>query len=245
MSESAMMQLHLFKQKVDLAKIGLLSGVHPVINDTELRVLRDNMAQYGVAHALMVKGIGTGIEASLVVRPVIPSEDLRDGTTPSGNTGTGSGSGGDSQIISADWRQPAAPGTEYTSASNADNGSEGNAIQVYGTSKNSKNDQRIILFYGLRYVGGGNFRTSAIARSNMIIFKRGTVKTIDKWQIQGINSSKDGYIAAMTPVMYKINDIASIWFVPNSSDLSGFGNKFDKFELLGIVVEAIGLIVMG
>lgn len=239
MSESAMMQLHLFKQKVDLAKVGLLSGVHPVINETELRVLRDNMAQYGVAHALMVKGIGTGIEASLVVRPLIPSEDLRNG---GGGTG---GAQADSQITSTEWRQPPDSG-EYTNGTgNLDNGSEANAVQIYVTSKSSKNDQRIVLFYGLKYVGGGNFRTTAIARSTMIIFKRGTVKTIDKWHIQGINTSKEGYLAAMTPVMYKINDLASIWFVPNQSDIGGAGNKFDKFEMLGIVVEAIGLTVMG
>lgn len=227
MSESAMMQLHLFKQKVDLSKVGLLSGVHPVINETELRVLRDNMAQYGVAHALMVKGIGTGIEASLVVRPIIPSEDLLkgDGTTA---------------IASTEWRQPADSG-EYAAAT----GIESTAEPIYSTGKNSKNDQRIILFYGLKYVGGGNFRTTAVARSTMIIFKRGNVKTIDKWHIQGINSAENGFLAAMTPVMYKINDTAKIEFVPNASDPTGAGNKFDKFEMLGIVVEAIGLTVMG
>src|SRR3982750_372208 len=232
MSESAMMQLHLFKQKVDLAKVGLLSGVHPVINETELRVLRDNMAQYGVAHALMVKGIGTGIEASLVVRPIIPSEDLLKGTA-----GTA--------ITSTEWRQPADSGELTDGTGSLDNGSEANQVQIYGTGKTSKNDQRIILFYGLKYVGGGNFRTTAVARSTMIIFKRGTVKTIDKWHIKAINASKDGYLAAMTPVMYKINDIAAIFFVPNQSDTGGTGNKFDKFEMLGIVVEAIGLTVMG
>ena len=227
MSESAMMQLHIFKQKVDLAKVGLLSGVHPVINETELRVLRDNMAQYGVAHALMVKGIGTGIEASLVVRPIIPSEDLR--ATASGTA-----------ITSTEWRQPADSG-EYGAAT----GAEASAETIYVTSKDSKNDQRIILFYGLKYVGGGNFRTTAVARSTMIIFNRGNVKTIDKWHIQGINSSENGFLAAMTPVMYKINDVALIKFVPNASDPTGAGNKFDKFEMLGIVVEAIGLTVMG
>src|SRR3982750_2504312 len=226
MSESAMMQLHLFKQKVDLAKVGLLSGVHPVINETELRVLRDNMAQYGVAHALMVKGIGTGIEASLVVRPLIPSEDLRNGSGAA--------------ITSTEWRQPADSG-EFATAT----GAEANAENVYSTSKDSKNDQRIVLFYGLKYVGGGNFRTTAVARTTMVIFKRGNVKTIDKWHIQGINTSENGFLAAMTPVMYKINDVANIQMVPNASDPTGAGNKFDKFEFLGIVVEAIGLTVMG
>ncbi len=225
MSESAMMQLHIFKQKVDLAKVGLLSGVHPVINETELRVLRDNMAQYGVAHALMVKGIGTGIEASLVVRPLIPSEDLLDGA---GST-----------FASTEWRQPVTG--EYSTQT----GSEADAAPIYSTGKNSKNDQRIVLFYGLKYVGGGNFRTTAVARSTMVIFKRGNVKTIDKWHIQGINSSENGFLAAMTPVMYKINDIANIQMVPNLSDPTGANNKFDKFEFLGIVVEAIGLTVMG
>jgi hypothetical protein len=227
MSESAMMQLHLFKQKVDLSKVGLLSGVHPVINETELRVLRDNMAQYGVAHALMVKGIGTGIEASLVVRPVIPSEDLRKGST-----GTA--------IISTEWRQPADSG-EYATA----DGSEGNQEVIYTTSKDSKNDQRILLFYGAKYVGGGNFRTAACMRSTMIIFYRGTVKTIDKWHTQGLNTAENSYLAAMTPVMYKINDVARIAFVPNASVPTGSGNKFDSLELLGITVEAIGVTVMG
>lgn len=238
MSESALMQLHLFKQKVDLAKIGLLSGVHPVMNDTELKVLRDNMAQYGVAHALMVKGIGTGIEASLVVRPLIPSEDLLDG---GGGT---AGTAVNSAITSTEWRQPVLG--EYTDGTGTkDSGSEVNSVQIYTTGKPSLNDQRVIVFYGVKFIGGGNFRTGPVMKSTMIVWKRGTVKTIDKWHLQCLNASRDGYLAAMTPILYKLNDIASINFIPNKSVAGGNGNKFDVLELMGLVIEAIGLVVMG
>lgn len=238
MSDSAMVQLHIYKERVDLAKIGLLSGVHPVMNDTELKVLRDNMAQYAVAHALMVKGIGTGIEASLVVRPLIPSEDLLDG---GGGT---NGTPPNTNILSTEWRQPVLG--EYTDGTGSkDNGAEINSVQIYTTGKLSLNDQRVIVFYGVRYIGGGNFRTSPVMKSTMIIWKRGTVKTIDKWHLQALNASRDGYLCAMTPILYKLNDIASINFVPNKSVAGGNGNKFDVLEMMGLVVEAIGLVVMG
>ena len=222
MSEDAMIQLHRRKQGVDLGKLGLYSGTHVALTGLDLRTLRDTMAAFAVAQA-QINVIGT-TESGLTVRPIYQNLDLLDGT----NNGA--------TIASTQWRQPPVTGNLTQT--------DGATTQtIYTTDRNSKNDQKILVIFGFRAINIGNTRTQPFLKSTQAHFWRKATKIIDIWDYQQLNSSNESFVAAVTPIMYKKNDLAEIKLVANTDTADG--NKVEGLEVLGIVVEGLGQNVMG
>lgn len=221
MSEDAMIQLHRRKQGVDLGKLGLYSGTHVALTGLDLRTLRDTMAAFAVAQA-QINVIGT-TESGLTVRPIYQNLDLLDANNS------------DATIASTVWRQP------YSSNYTATDGATTQI--VYHTDRNSKNDQKILVIFGFRAVNVGNTRTQPFLKSTQAHFWRKGTKIIDIWDYQQLNSSNESFVAAVTPIMYKKNDLAEIKFVANTDTADA--NKVDGLEVLGLVVEGLGQNVMG
>lgn len=220
MSEDAMIQLHRRKQGVDLGKLGLYSGTHVALTGLDLRTLRDTMAAFAVAQA-QINVIGT-TESGLTVRPIYQNLDL---LTSAG-----------AAIASTVWRQPPTSGN-YTETDGA------TTQTVYLTDRTSKNDQKILVIFGFRAVNIGNTRTQPFLKSTQAHFWRKGTKIIDIWDYQQLNSSNESFVAAVTPIMYKKNDLAEIKIVANEDTADA--NKVDGLEVLGIIVEGLGQNVMG
>ena len=222
MSEDAMIQLHRRKQGVDLGKLGLYSGTHVALTGLDLRTLRDTMAAFAVAQA-QINVIGT-TESGLTVRPIYQNLDLLDGTNSN------------AIIASTQWRQPPVTGNLSQT--------DGATTQtIYTTDRNSKNDQKILVIFGFRAINIGNTRTQPFLKSTQAHFWRKSTKIIDIWDYQQLNSSNESFVAAVTPIMYKKNDLAEIKIVANEDTADA--NKVDGLEVLGIVVEGLGQNVMG
>ena len=222
MSEDAMIQLHRRKQGVDLGKLGLYSGTHVALTGLDLRTLRDTMAAFAVAQA-QINVIGT-TESGLTVRPIYQNLDLLDGTNSN------------AIIASTQWRQPPVTGNLSQT--------DGATTQtIYTTDRNSKNDQKILVIFGFRAINIGNTRTQPFLKSTQAHFWRKSTKIIDIWDYQQLNSSNESFVAAVTPIMYKKNDLAEIKLVANTDTADA--NKVEGLEVLGIVVEGLGQNVMG
>ena len=217
-----MIQLHRRKQGVDLGKLGLYSGTHVALTGLDLRTLRDTMAAFAVAQA-QINVIGT-TESGLTVRPIYQNLDLLDATNSN------------AVIASTQWRQPPVTGNLTQT--------DGATTQaIYTTDRNSKNDQKILVIFGFRAVNIGNTRTQPFLKSTQAHFWRKSTKIIDIWDYQQLNSSNESFVAAVTPIMYKKNDLAEIKLVANTDTADG--NKVEGLEVLGIVVEGLGQNVMG
>lgn len=222
MSEDAMIQLHRRKQGVDLGKLGLYSGTHVALTGLDLRTLRDTMAAFAVAQA-QINVIGT-TESGLTVRPIYQNLDLLDATNSN------------AVIASTQWRQPPVTGN-YSQTDGA------TTQAIYTTDRNSKNDQKILVIFGFRAINIGNTRTQPFLKSTQAHFWRKGTKIIDIWDYQQLNSSNESFVAAVTPIMYKKNDLAEIKIVANTD--AADANKVDGLEVLGIIVEGLGQNVMG
>lgn len=220
MSEDAMIQLHRRKQGVDLGKLGLYSGTHVALTGLDLRTLRDTMAAFAVAQA-QINVIGT-TESGLTVRPIYQNLDL---LTSAG-----------AAIASTQWRQPPNTGN----FANADGYTP---EPIYTTDRTSKNDQKIMVIFGFRAINIGNTRTQPFLKSTQAHFWRKSTKIIDIWDYQQLNSSNESFVAAVTPIMYKKNDLAEIKLIGNTDTADA--NKVEGLELLGIIVEGLGQNVMG
>jgi len=194
------------------------------------------MAASAVAQALL-QGIGGGqTETGLSVRALIVSQDFVDQTAAI-----------EQPIVSNDWFQPpnasgslnansTGAGLSYYGASD---GSDSAVKNLYATSKNSKNDMKIIICYGLRAVGVGNVHSGTIVKSNQWQFWRKGVKLIDRWYVECLNSAPENFVCAITPIMFKKDDFGLISVAPNSS-IPSDPSKYDRLQVLGVCVETIG-----
>ena len=231
MSESQMAILWQKKQTIDLGRVGHLSGLHPSLTSLDLRTLHDTMSAFAVAQALL-QGIGGGqTENALSVRQIVPSFDF---TNPLATTA-------DTAVDTNDWRQPALNSAtdNYANAT----GKEADTESIYFLSKNSKNDQKIVILYGLRAVGVGNQHSGTVTRSLQWQFWRKGVKLIDRWYIEQLNSAPENFVAAVTPIMFKKDDLGEIKVVADTTTADA--NKFDRLQVLGVVAEALGANSMG
>ena len=107
------------------------------------------------------------------------------------------------------WSQPSSgfyAATDLMSASNLG----GKAIYI--TSKNSDNDQKVLIIYGIRLVRVGPARQGHASLASAVTFRRGQVKTIDIWQIEMLDTVPDSVIYGRTPLLYKKSDNARIEF---------------------------------
>ena len=212
------------KQTIDLGRVGHLSGLHPALTSLDMRTLHDTMSAFAVAQG-MLQGIGGGqTESALTVRTLIPSLDLTDAT--------------DTAITSSQWRQPVSG--NYTTATAAD----ADIATIYQTSRTSKNDQKVIIIYGLRAVGVGNTHSATCVKSVQWQFWRKGTKLIDRWYVEQLNSAAENFVAAVTPIMFKKDDLGEIKVVPDALTPVD-ANKFDRLQILGVVTEALGTNSMG
>jgi hypothetical protein len=228
-----MMILWSKKQTIDLGRVGHLSGLHQSLTSLDLRTLHDTMAAFAVAQA-MLQGVGGGqTETGLTVRQIVPNLDLTAGDV----VGTP-----DANILSANWRQPTLVSTVQNYATTTGNDTDN--ISAYTTSKNAKNDQKVIIMYGLRAVGVGNIHSGTVTKSNQWQFWRKGTKLIDRWYIELLNSAPENFVAAITPVMFKKDDVGQVLIFP-SSEIAADANKFDRLQILGVVAESLGVNTMG
>ncbi len=229
MSESQMQILWQKKQTIDLGRVGHLSGLHPSLTSLDLRTLHDTMSAFAVAQA-MLQGIGGGqTETAITVRQLVPSLDLTEGVT-----------GADAAITSSQWRQPVNTATNYTTITGADT----DYVSAYTTSKNAKNDQKVMILYGLRAVGVGNTHSGTVVKSVQWQYWRKGTKLIDRWYIEQLNSAAENFVAAVTPVMFKKDDSGEIRIFPDALTPAD-ANKYDRLQILGVVAESLGVNTMG
>ena len=222
MSE-ARAKLQARKETVNLAAVGLQGGIYSGFTTIDVRALEDAVVRYGVAQALL-DGIAT-TEEGLAVRDILPDKDLRDKNNVA--------------ITKREWRQP------WSGSYN----SEETEVQIYQTNKDTDNNQKIIVLYGVRLggiYGPGRVGTEGSATlgnlaTSSLIFKRASVKTIDIWQIEQLLTTVEGVAFARTPLLFKKNDNARIDAFPKT----GASGSSDSLIFLGKTIEALGNNVTG
>jgi hypothetical protein len=241
MSE-ARLKLQARKDSVDITKIGLQGGVYGGFTTIDVRSLEDAVVRYGVAQALL-DGLAS-TEEGLAVRDILPDLDLR---APD-----------DVVINDRSWAQPSSGFYAVADMMSATN-LGGKAIYI--TSKNSDNDQKVLIIYGIRLVRTGPARQASKLISSAVTFRRGQVKTIDIWQIEMLDTVPDQVIYGRTPLLYKKSDNARIEFNLKSSgyyfgDVSsgqvsatlvsgGVSGSREHLMFLGKIIEKIGDQVTG
>lgn len=206
--------------------------------------MEDAVVRYGVAQALL-DGLST-TEEGLAVRDIFPDIDFRGPSDFAIAT------------LKREWVQPVS-GT-YLSAN------EHSQQEIYNTSKNSNNDQKVLVIYGIRLLRTGPGRTYSTLTASSIVFRRSTVKTIDIWQIEMLDSIPDQVIYGRTPLLFKKGDNMRIDFILKASatfqaiqggTASGVGANMlvqsqasisgtnDYLMFLGKIIEKIGDQVTG
>lgn len=233
------MKLQAKKDSVDITKIGLQGGVYGGFTTIDVRSLEDAVVRYGVAQALL-DGLAS-TEEGLAVRDILPDLDFRLPQDAAALTS-----------LKREWIQPTS-GT-WDVAGNTQN-------EVYSTSKNSNNDQKVIIIYGIRQVNTGPARQHSKLATSSIVFRRAAVKTIDIWQIESLDIVPDQTIYGRTPLLFKKGDNLRIDFVLKrtlgtiltslsgangaASVSIGISGYNDFLMFLGKVVEKIGDNVTG
>jgi hypothetical protein len=170
-------------------------------------------------------------EEGLAVRDILVDKDFQDKNSVA--------------ITNREWRQP------WSGAYNATE----TEVQIYQTNKNTDNFLKVMIIYGVRATQTGPGRTTCALNIASISFKRASVKTIDIWQIELLDTVPDSVVYARTPLLYKKGDYARIDFWPKALGNAGIGagatgatgasGGYDNLILLGKTIEAIGLNVTG
>ncbi len=205
--------------------------------------------RYGVAQALL-DGLST-TEEGLAVRDIFPDIDFRGPSDFAIAT------------LRREWVQPVS-GT-YLAAN------EHSQQEIYNTSKNSNNDQKVLVIYGIRLLRTGPGRTFSTLTTSSVVFRRSTVKTIDIWQIEMLDTIPDQVIYGRTPLLFKKGDNMRIDFILKASGtqqtvqnwaaqafassgsfagqvqftLPGISGSNDYLMFLGKIIEKIGDQVTG
>lgn len=158
-------------------------------------------------------------EEGLAVRDILVDKDFED---RNGNA-----------IAKRDWIQPWSGSWLNTDAQTE--------VQVYQTNKDVDNTQKVLCIYGIRATNVGPGDVSTTLNTSSIVFKRSSVKTIDIWQIEVLDTVPDRVVYARTPLLYKKGDNARIDFMPKS----GVSGTTDNLILLGKTIEPLGKEVTG
>ena len=172
MSE-ARLKLHAKKEVVDIGRIGIQGGVYTGFTTIDVRSLEDAVVRYGVAQALL-DGIAS-TEEGLAVRDILVDKDFQDKNAVA--------------ITNREWRQP------WSGSYNATE----QEVQIYQTNKNTDNFLKVMIIYGVRATQTGPGRTTCALNIASISFKRASVKTIDIWQIELLDTVPDSVVDARTP----------------------------------------------
>jgi hypothetical protein len=210
-------KLQAAKDAVRIGAVGLQGGVYTGFTTIDVRSLEDAVVKYGVAQALL-DGLAT-TEEGLAVRDILVDKDFED---KNGNA-----------IGKRDWIQPWSGNWLNTDAQTE--------TQVYQTNKDVDNTQKVLCIYGVRATNIGPGDVSTTLNVSSLIFKRSSVKTIDIWQIEVLDSVPDRVVYARTPLLYKKGDNARIDFMPKT----GVSGTTDNLILLGKTIEPLGKEVTG
>lgn len=228
MMSEAQQRLKAIKDRVRMGAIGLQGGIYTGFTSVDVRALEDAVIKYGVAQAIADNIAGD--ESGLAVRDILPDLDLLDVNSAA--------------ITKREWRWPWS-------------GTYGNVeteVTLYQTSRATDNDRKVFVIYGVRLCGifgpgrvgtetGGNVgsATNGCLGISSLIFKRGSVKTIDIWDIEQLGTTIEGVAFARTPLLYKKNDQMVIRVYPKT----GASGTADNLMLLGKCVEPLGNNVAG
>src|SRR3982751_4349896 len=160
MSESFLQILHTKAQQIDIGRTGLLATtINDFLLHPDISKLLNELIKIGLAQGIL-QGVFP-LEAAAIVREISPYRDLLDGRGE--------------KIQHNQWVQPTRPMLFFSSYSME----KEKTISMYKTDKESKNNQKIIIIYGVEFLNGWTNRNV-----ERIEFCRGVVKTISTLDIQ-------------------------------------------------------------
>lgn len=211
-------------KQLQLGDIGLVGGVTGALTTEQVRAVEELAIKVAVAQALIDNIAST--PQGIAVRDILPDQDMRDGRA-----------GGDAAITRRDWVQPFSGGGVHVWLA-ADINTD---TTVYKTSRNSNNDRKTYVFYGVKASNIGPADQTTTIGVASITFLRSNTKTVDIWQIEELDSSPLRAVYARTPIVFKKLDDGRINFfaAPKGSGAS------ENLILLGKVAEAINQTVTG
>lgn len=258
MSESYMMTLHKMKQTIDVGRTGLLAtSLVDLFINKDLQALTNTMIAYGLAQYRLSK-IGY-TEAALVVREISPYLDLLDGKGE--------------RIEHNQWFQKVTNFSEYDPLERSRMPDSMYSIPIYQTNKDVANDHKVYIIYGLEFLNDFRGRdvefvefwrkgVKLICRYNIDKSQRSPLyKYKDVQNIYNVDDEdKDkednnisfvqnttnliyhnNMIIFQTPIMWKLNDMMEVRF-RYTKDTK---RSHDEIKLKGIVVEPLGMTVLG
>ena len=173
------------KGRVDLHRIGLMSGVYPSIASPTIRLIQESAIKYAVAQAIL-DNIATR-ESSLVVRDLFPDIDLLDGRGK--------------PITNREWIQ-------YNVRANRKCTQPSDAQAVYTTGKECNNERKVIIIWGFENLGHNRVNCIIIKRSQVK-----TIDVIDSSNLKFTDYFTGRIRVLKTPIMYKARDDARIEFI--------------------------------
>lgn len=251
-----MMQLHQMKQKIDIGRVGVLatSLVDLLINE-DLKNLTNNMIAFGLAHYRLNKP--GYIEAALCVREISPYLDLLDGKGE--------------RIEHNQWFQKITNFSDdlITRSRSSD---DMYSVSIYQTNKEVSNDYKTYIIYGLEFLNDYRSRdvefvefwrkgVRLICRYNIDrnqkppLYKYKDVQNI--YNVEDDEDKEDNDISIVqnktnliyhnnmiifqTPIMFKLNDMMEVRFRYRKDTQ----RSHDEIKLKGIIIEPLGMSVMG
>lgn len=192
---------------VDLTKLGYFGGYLKMPKSYDTMLIKSLVA--------FTKTEKKTDEARLGIRELMPIFDLLDGD---GNTFTNN-----------KWIQ------NYPFDIEQKLHYSGQYFSIYRTDRNSKNDQKIILLYGIQYL------STCILADMMSIWRKGT-KLVDLFSLDEFPTQNDIHLFR-TPVIVNINDLLDVSV--SFRDIDSVKNRSDHIKLLGYVCEPIAQNTMG
>lgn len=207
-----------------MGDIGLVGGVTGALTTEQIRAMEELAIKVAVGQAL-IDGIASTAEG-IAVRDLLPDQDLRDGRNNA-----------DTAIVRRDWVAPLSGGAADIWRSTEIN----TDTEVYRTTRNSNNDRKVYVFYGVKAANVGPADPNTTIGAVSITWKRSNSKTVDIWQIEEIDSSPLRAVYARTPLVFKRLDDGRIeyFIAPKGS------GTVDNLILLSKVAEQINQLVTG
>jgi hypothetical protein len=245
------------KQKIDIGRVGVLAtSLIDLLINKDLKNLTNNMIAYGLAYYRLAK-MGY-IEAALCVREISPYLDLLDGKGQ--------------RIEHNQWFQKVTDFHEDNISPLKTFGDKIYSVPIYQTGKEVANDQKAYIIYGLEFLNDYRNRDVEAVEFWRKGYKLICRYNIDRNQrpplykykdIQGIYNVEDdenkednnisivqnttnliyhnNMIIFQTPIMFKLNDEMEIRFRYRKD----MNNAHDEIKLKGIVIEPLGMTLMG
>lgn len=258
MSETQKQILYQYKKLVNLAKVGGIMTTDALLfaydKDSYFSIYMDDIMKTGIAMTILYH-IGGGTEGDLLIRDLSPKLDFMENTEIEKYT--------NEYGFTIDYHKPNRIETnEWKQVYRKENMSELSpnrySYYAYSTSKDVKNDQKIIIIYGIENLGYTIevdeiqfWRGTSKLEHSFIPSSIGRIQNMISPLPRGLDMEKekvsDGFVHPYRmiyhnpvaffnyPVVYKLNDLAAIKFIINKP-----GGR-DFIKLRGLVFEHKGL----